>query len=640
MKRQTLLFLSIIGMVCLFSCEKAPFLTLSTPNTISFTDQGGMQSISFTANRSWSVSSSDSWCKVSPSSGDKSDGNISVTITCEPNATYDPRVATLTIKVDELMETITVTQDTNYGLLVSPTTYNLSNAAQTIEVEVRANVKYSVEIDAACKDWITQTGTKALSTDKITFAIAANESYDNREGKITIRQMDGTLSQILIVKQKQTDYLSIGTNQFSLSNEEHLLSIEIESNFEYEVSTAEDWIQQVNTKGITASTVVIEVEANKKYNVRTGLVYIKQKEGDFEEVITIVQEAEPVIDIYETGRANCYVVNNPGWYCIDAKFKGNSITEPIGPFNAAEVLWESFNTVEKPNIGDLIEDIDVREEKVYFRVTDNFRPGNALICVKNDGLILWSWHIWITDVDINTMAKQYYNGAIVMDRNLGALSSEPGDVLSLGLLYQWGRKDPFLGSCYINSGESGVVAEATNVHKDPVMSDQNKGTIEYSIQHPMTPIQYRGNDSYDWLYSSTGASDNTRWSDEKTIYDPCPAGWQIPNESFWKGLFQEVSYRYSFFDNSLMDIQNRGVYLNKYSGIQSWYPFAGQIDPNATQFLYSVGRSGYWWTNTSNQSRAGCLYFYYDADGLRIYPILYTYKSHALSVRCVKTNTY
>ena len=33
-----------------------------------------------------------------------------------------------------------------------------------------------------------------------------------------------------------------------------------------------------------------------------------------------------------------------------------------------------------------------------------------------------------------------------MDRNLGALSNEIGDVANRGMLYQWGRKEPFLPS--------------------------------------------------------------------------------------------------------------------------------------------------------------------------------------------------
>ena len=40
-----------------------------------------------------------------------------------------------------------------------------------------------------------------------------------------------------------------------------------------------------------------------------------------------------------------------------------------------------------------------------------------------------------------------------MDRNLGATSAALGDVGALGLLYQWGRKDPFLGSLSITESE-------------------------------------------------------------------------------------------------------------------------------------------------------------------------------------------
>ena len=287
-------FLNILGIVLALSivatsCEKAPFLTLSTPKTINFTDQGGTQSITFTANRDWSVSSSDSWCKVSPSSGIKADGNITVTLTCEPNTTYDPRSATLTVRVEELSETITVTQDTNLGLLVSPTSYDLTNAAQLIEVEVRPNVKYTVEIDAACKDWISQTGTKALSTEKITFSIAANESYDNREGKITIKQTDGSLSETIVVKQSQTDGLFITTPEYNLSNDGHTLSVEVNANVSFDVTSEVSWIHYVETKALTSSTITLTIDANDTYDARTGKVSVKQSNGNLTGEITVNQ---------------------------------------------------------------------------------------------------------------------------------------------------------------------------------------------------------------------------------------------------------------------------------------------------------------------------------------------------------------
>lgn len=92
------------------------------------------------------------------------------------------------------------------------------------------------------------------------------------------------------------------------------------------------------------------------------------------------------------------------------------------------------------------------------------KVGNALIGLRIGGEIRWSWHIWVTRYDPNAelvaFGKIYTwdnNGDGVtdytfMDRNLGAvinkalIENTPADSLAAcGLLYQWGRKDPFPG---------------------------------------------------------------------------------------------------------------------------------------------------------------------------------------------------
>lgn len=193
--------------MALVSCQKAPYLTLNGQKSITFIDDGGTETISFTCNRVWSVKSSESWLKVSLSQGEANEEGVSVTITCDANTTYDPRTATITITSEGFVETVSVSQDTNYGLFTSPNTFELTNAAQNIEIEVQANVEYTVAIDEACKDWISQVGTKALSSDKLIFSIAANERYEDREGKITIREAcfasSSVQPQIITVKQSQ-----------------------------------------------------------------------------------------------------------------------------------------------------------------------------------------------------------------------------------------------------------------------------------------------------------------------------------------------------------------------------------------------------------------------------------------------------
>ena len=192
----------------LFSCQKAPFLTLNTPATISFPDQGGTQSISFSTNREWTAKSSESWCKVSPASGTATEETNSISISCEPNTTYDARTCSITLKVEELTETITVTQEQLDGLFVSPKEFNLTSEEQTIQVKVHYNVSSDLVIPDDAKEWVSlkrSTSTRGLAETSAIFTIAKNTTHDNRETSITFKQINGQLAETVIVRQKQSD---------------------------------------------------------------------------------------------------------------------------------------------------------------------------------------------------------------------------------------------------------------------------------------------------------------------------------------------------------------------------------------------------------------------------------------------------
>ena len=290
MKHFLLTLTIVIGCSLLASCEKETILTVNQ-SSLSFNNSGGSQTVNITANKVWRASSNQSWCKVSPSSGDGSDNsNITLSVSCDANATYDERTCTITITCEELTKTISVSQAEGKGLILSQTEYNLTNDAQTISVEVQANVNYSVEIDNACKSWIKQEATKGLSSNVIKFAISKNEDYDGREGKIVIKQTDGSLSGTVVVKQSQQNGLFISTPEYSLSNEKHTLTVEVKANIEFDVKSNVYWIKHVETKGLKTSQIVLEVSANEDYDGREGTVVVKQKNGDLQGVITIKQE--------------------------------------------------------------------------------------------------------------------------------------------------------------------------------------------------------------------------------------------------------------------------------------------------------------------------------------------------------------
>lgn len=190
-----ILFLLGAAVLCLAACQK-PELTLSGPSNLESAVSGGSASITFTATKDWTASAKDSWVRVSPTSGKGSKKPVTVSVTCEPNSTYDDRTSTVTITSEDLKQTVTVKQGASNGLLVTSKSFEVGAAATTIEVAVQANVNFTAKASA---DWIKQTGTKALSESKLVFSIEENKAFEERNATITISG-EG-LTQTVSVKQ-------------------------------------------------------------------------------------------------------------------------------------------------------------------------------------------------------------------------------------------------------------------------------------------------------------------------------------------------------------------------------------------------------------------------------------------------------
>ncbi|MBO4536805.1 MAG: redoxin domain-containing protein, partial [Bacteroidales bacterium] len=179
---------------------------------------------------------------------------------------------------------------TNQGLVVGQTSFELTKAAQQLEIPVQANVKFSVEVAANCKDWITYKTTKGLTSSTVVLDIAENKTYDSREGKVTIKQDGGSLSSTIDIKQTQLDGLFITTPEYDLSNESHTLTVEVSTNVEFEVTSGSDWVKYVETKGLHAKQIILSVAANETYNARETQVSVKQKNGSLSGTVTIRQD--------------------------------------------------------------------------------------------------------------------------------------------------------------------------------------------------------------------------------------------------------------------------------------------------------------------------------------------------------------
>ena len=285
--------------------------------------------------------------------------------------------------------------------------------------------------------------------------------------------------------------------------------------------------------------------------------------------------------------ANCYMVK-PEETFLFAPVRGNS-SVPVGDIAYLEVLWESLGTETAPPPGRVVWSMTLTDQVI--RVQAGMEEGNAVIAAKNDaGTILWSWHIWVTSADPAQMKQSYGSAGVLMDRNLGALSADPDQASCQGLLYQWGRKDPFLGAVR-KSGRNSLLAQSSVAWPEPILA-ANGGSINFATQHPMTEIKSDPLNQ-DWLVSGTERIDETRWGKKKTIYDPCPYGWRVPDggpDGVWAS---------ADFDQFVVD--NHFTYLMAAvtaSAVTVYYPLAGYRLDGTPHDFGSMG--GYWSATVSD----------------------------------------
>lgn len=272
---------------CFYSCQKAPELTITSTSAVDLSVDGSSGSITFTANRDWTASSSDSWVSISPSSGKASDGTVTVTVRCNANTTYDDRTATVTIRMEDLSKTVTVRQPANKGVILPKQLFDLQSDANSIDVEVQANVQYTV---SSSVDWIKQAGTKGLTSKTLTFSIEENKTYDPREGKITIKPQDSNVQeQVISVKQAQKDALNVEKTSYEMPYGGGGIEVKVEANVAFEVKPSVDWIQYVETKALSNSTVYLTIAENPTFEKREGTIEIKQQNGSLKHTITVKQ---------------------------------------------------------------------------------------------------------------------------------------------------------------------------------------------------------------------------------------------------------------------------------------------------------------------------------------------------------------
>ena len=174
-------------------------------------------------------------------------------------------------------------------IVLSQTEFDLPDYATIIEVEVKANVEFGVIVSGK---WITRNTTKDLTSTKLFFNIAKNESYDKREDYILIRQEKGELTIPIHVVQSQKDAIILSSKNVELSPKRQVWEVTFRTNVEVEViipDVAQSWVSYAGTKALRDETLLLNIAENTNEEIRMTEVYVKNKATSLQDTLNITQ---------------------------------------------------------------------------------------------------------------------------------------------------------------------------------------------------------------------------------------------------------------------------------------------------------------------------------------------------------------
>lgn len=424
----------------------------------------------------------------------------------------------------------------------------------------------------------------------------------------------------------------------------------------------------------------------------------------------------------------------------------NEISKKIA---RVDILWQTKEG-EELVIGNNIDGKLVRlDNKDLVHVKTGKGNGNAVIAAYNtQNQILWSWHIWVNKNepaklenavlyktypwDANNIygkdsQKPRIDGYPFMSCNLGAIDNKQGSKTAMGLLYQWGRKDPFpqaasgrwdnrflnysndsmlsdeqygkIIEIFDNTGKEILISDTKNGNNkgmfNAVSTNSTTGTVEYTLLNPTTFVaaakeigmfavptdesevhsanNYINNGGWFWVEHEDYTKSDCLWGGapfgaegqtiltinnkkilanngaqpgNKSIFDPCPAGWMLPAADAWLGF---TSDGLNHKGQEQLDAMNYDTTLqiNKVHGLlmymQDWKIGPTSFFPTQGWRLAdgSIARGG--WCGayfTSAASPKGNAYIFHIHDTF-VYPYdLNTYgynrRAVAAAIRCVR----
>ncbi len=210
------------------------------------------------------------WLNVKPASSALSSLSADVTITAEPNDTYEERTATLTLKGEgiEKIWTINIVQGMKSKFFVQPVTEEFEGAGSSLSFNIETNLAWEVR---SADSWLTFDKTGGIGTGAIETITATAAENPGTERTTTVTVTAGAETETFAVVQKggkTLEFVPVELEMLSYAGGEILLDVNASMN--WTVTSSAEWL----TVEKAGAQVKATAAANSAFVERTAVVTI------------------------------------------------------------------------------------------------------------------------------------------------------------------------------------------------------------------------------------------------------------------------------------------------------------------------------------------------------------------------------
>ena len=351
--------------------------------------------------------------------------------------------------------------------------------------------------------------------------------------------------------------------------------------------------------------------------------------------------------------------------------------------DGAEVTWADENNLVTLPGSPIYRDASGNAFVKFEVKKENLKSGNAVISVKKGNTILWSWHLWfapktaLDKIKVTNFQNKVYEFTnetlgwkptewtgtsystprtvkVKVEQTLGnngdkqyavvTITQNPGLTKKNGTttFYQWGRNNAFPGTdAALPQGS--IVKGNDQIHMDNKIQYPNYFFTTKFVNGKIT--QTDGLTKFHYFYNLWSMNNYRRGDYDaannievvKTIYDPCPVGFNVPTNGAFTGFTTDGTSRGQMNVNgtnvkATYDINSGHLFWTNSSKTETIYFPASGFRHAENDKIKEANSFGDYWSADPQDYNNGCVMgFSYD----NVHPLYVNLRTYGFAVRPV-----